>query len=633
MPDEIIITPSPAVEVTVSPSTTTSTTPSTVSVYTGTPGPTGPAGAPGATGDSNRYTISETAPTTNLISGDLWFKSSTAQLYLYYDSYWIETSTSYIGPNGVGYSGVTSGTPILIGTGTKTFAVASTGAFVIGDRVRVINIATNWVEGTITGLITNTSITVDVDQTSGTGTLSSWTVSIAGIPGTVGQTITGPTGAGYNGVTSSTLISISTGTKTFNVPSTGAYTQGTRVRVSNTGTPANYLEGVISSLLADTSITVNVDTVGGSTGPFSSWTFSVAGNAGATGNGVSSIARTSGNGAAGTTDTFTITYTNGSSTTFNVYNGSNGATGRGVTSIARTSGNGSAGSTDTYTITYSNSTTSTFTVVNGANGTNGTAATIAVGTVTGLAAGATPTVTNAGDSSAARFNFGIPAGATGSPGQGVPTGGSPGQILSKIDSTNYNTQWVDYSSPSNLIKSLNLMSNSSRLLGTGTITDISNSTTSFPTNDVGDLGAGAATSQTPTTIISVGGTADYLVVGMIVSVSSPAATGVFPTNTTVTGVNKIAKTFSVNQAPTTPLSSATLNFLSTITTGNDSPASWDVTVSLDTPILAAEVASAVYSDITGFYLIALGTTPPTIPGASGGSGGSGSGSGSGGSGQ
>jgi len=140
---------------------------------------------------------------------------------------------------------------------------------------------------------------------------------------------------------------------------------------------------------------------------------------GVTGTGISSIARTSGTGAPGTTDTFTITYTTGATTTFTVYNGangSNGTNGRGVTSVVRTSGTGAAGTTDTYTITYSDSTTSTFTVTNGANGAIGTAATITVGTVTGLSAGSTPTVTNAGSSSAAVFNFGIPAGVTGSSG-------------------------------------------------------------------------------------------------------------------------------------------------------------------------------------------------------------------------
>jgi hypothetical protein len=47
---EIIVTPSPAIQVTVTAPTTTPTSPNQVSVYTGTPGPTGPVGATGATG-------------------------------------------------------------------------------------------------------------------------------------------------------------------------------------------------------------------------------------------------------------------------------------------------------------------------------------------------------------------------------------------------------------------------------------------------------------------------------------------------------------------------------------------------------------------------------------------------------
>ncbi len=89
---------------------------------------------------------------------------------------------------------------------------------------------------------------------------------------------------------------------------------------------------------------------------------------GADGRGVVSIARTSGTGAAGTTDTYTITYTTGPVSTFTVVNGANG---RGITTIARTNGTGAAGTTDTYTITYTDATTSTFQVVNGANGSNG----------------------------------------------------------------------------------------------------------------------------------------------------------------------------------------------------------------------------------------------------------------------
>jgi len=40
------------------------------------------------------------------------------------------------------------------------------------------------------------------------------------------------------------------------------------------------------------------------------------------------------------------------------------------------------------------------------------------------------------------FNFGIPAGQTGATGPGVPIGGTDGQVLAKIDTTDYNTQWV-----------------------------------------------------------------------------------------------------------------------------------------------------------------------------------------------
>lgn len=52
--------------------------------------------------------------------------------------------------------------------------------------------------------------------------------------------------------------------------------------------------------------------------------------------------------------------------------GSNGKDGRGIKTVARTSGNGAAGTTDTYTITYTDNTTSTFSVYNGKDGTNGT---------------------------------------------------------------------------------------------------------------------------------------------------------------------------------------------------------------------------------------------------------------------
>lgn len=72
----------------------------------------------------------------------------------------------------------------------------------------------------------------------------------------------------------------------------------------------------------------------------------------------------------------TITDTNGTNTVdvmdgSDGQNGNDGATGRGIETIARTSGNGAAGTTDTYTITYTDNTTSTFAVYNGKDGSNG----------------------------------------------------------------------------------------------------------------------------------------------------------------------------------------------------------------------------------------------------------------------
>jgi len=95
---------------------------------------------------------------------------------------------------------------------------------------------------------------------------------------------------------------------------------------------------------------------------------------GETGNGITGIQRTAGSGAPGTRDTYTITYTDGSTDTFQVYNGADGIgvqgeTGNGIASIQRTAGSGAPGTRDTYTITYTDGSTDTFQVYNGADGT------------------------------------------------------------------------------------------------------------------------------------------------------------------------------------------------------------------------------------------------------------------------
>lgn len=79
----------------------------------------------------------------------------------------------------------------------------------------------------------------------------------------------------------------------------------------------------------------------------------VLGPQGTQGNGIASVARTAGTGAAGTTDTYTITFTDGSTTTFDVVNGADGGDGApGIDGASITAGVGEptapAGTGDLY---------------------------------------------------------------------------------------------------------------------------------------------------------------------------------------------------------------------------------------------------------------------------------------------
>lgn len=92
-------------------------------------------------------------------------------------------------------------------------------------------------------------------------------------------------------------------------------------------------------------------------------------SAGATGKGISSVVKTS---TVGLVDTYTITFTDATTTNFNLINGAAGANstvpgpiGNGVASIVKTS---TSGLVDTYTTTFTNGSTTTFTITNGSNG-------------------------------------------------------------------------------------------------------------------------------------------------------------------------------------------------------------------------------------------------------------------------
>lgn len=65
-------------------------------------GPTGPQGVQGPTGPTGpegSYTVSEQPP-IQAAEGDIWYNSSNGKMYIYYDLFWVEISSSLIGDPG-----------------------------------------------------------------------------------------------------------------------------------------------------------------------------------------------------------------------------------------------------------------------------------------------------------------------------------------------------------------------------------------------------------------------------------------------------------------------------------------------------------------------------------------------------
>lgn len=124
--------------------------------------------------------------------------------------------------------------------------------------------------------------------------------------------------------------------------------------VTNTGTDTDPIfhlfipagKGIVSITKTDTTGLVDTYTITYNDGTTTTYTV-------ANGNGISGISKTS---TSGLIDTYTISYTNGNSVTYTVTNG------KGISSITKT---GTSGLVDTYTIAYNSGSPTTFQVTNG----------------------------------------------------------------------------------------------------------------------------------------------------------------------------------------------------------------------------------------------------------------------------
>lgn len=76
----------------------------------------------------------------------------------------------------------TSVTSNSIGTGSKSFTVQTGLGFVVGNAVRIANSGTNYMSGDVTSYDSGTgALVVNVTGTAGSGTYTSWTISLAAV--------------------------------------------------------------------------------------------------------------------------------------------------------------------------------------------------------------------------------------------------------------------------------------------------------------------------------------------------------------------------------------------------------------------------------------------------------------------
>ena len=70
-------------------------------------GEQGDQGIEGPIGPDGKFTVSETPPTSPE-TGDVWYNSTNGRQFVYYDNYWVESTTAIVGQTG-GTSGIIDG--------------------------------------------------------------------------------------------------------------------------------------------------------------------------------------------------------------------------------------------------------------------------------------------------------------------------------------------------------------------------------------------------------------------------------------------------------------------------------------------------------------------------------------------
>lgn len=81
-------------------------------------------------------TVSDTAP-SNPSEGDLWYNSTDGSTYVYYDSFWVESTSAYAGPTGM----VAATSPLSFDEATSTLSINLSSYYTSAETDAAITVA------------------------------------------------------------------------------------------------------------------------------------------------------------------------------------------------------------------------------------------------------------------------------------------------------------------------------------------------------------------------------------------------------------------------------------------------------------------------------------------------------------
>jgi hypothetical protein len=144
--------------------------------------PAGPAGA-----DGSLIFVQNDAPSTNEPEGSIWYDANSTDIDVYQlvSSVWTDTGLNakgLTGATGASYAATSTSSQSIGNSGTKTFTTQAGLAYQVGTRVRASdasNPTANWMEGVVTSY-SSTTLAFTADKSLGSGTLTNWTLSVAG---------------------------------------------------------------------------------------------------------------------------------------------------------------------------------------------------------------------------------------------------------------------------------------------------------------------------------------------------------------------------------------------------------------------------------------------------------------------